>query len=38
MKEIKKFVTKNIKNVQKNQVNNANMHRKNVKYKIKNMI
>ena len=35
--KIKKFVTKNIKDVQKKQMNNANMHRKNIKYEVKNL-
>ena len=38
MKEIKKFVIKNMKDVQEKQLNVVNVHRKNVKYEIKNLI
>ena len=36
--EIRKFVTKNIKNAQKKQVINANEDRKNIKYEVKDFI
>ena len=36
--DIKKFVTENMKNAQKKQMINANEHRKNIKYEIKNLI
>ena len=38
MKEIRKFVTKNMKNASKKQRNNAKKHRKNIKYEIENLI
>ena len=38
MNEIRKFVTENMKNAQKKQVINANEHRKNIKYEVKNLI
>ena len=38
IKEIKKFVIENMKNAQQKQINNANEHRKNIKYKVKNLI
>ena len=38
MNEIRKFVTENMKNAQKKQVINANEHRKNIKYELKNLI
>ena len=38
MIEITKFVTENIKNVQKKQIINANERRKTIKYEIKNLI
>ena len=38
MKNIKKFIIKNIQKIQKQQIKHANRHRKNVKYKIKNLV
>ena len=38
MNEIRKFVTENMKNAQKKQVINANEHRKNIKYEVKNLM
>ena len=36
--EIKKFIIENIKNTLKKQIINANKHRKNIKYKVKNLM
>ena len=38
MKNIREFIIKNIQKVQKQQIKHANRHRKNVKYKIKNLM
>ena len=38
IKEIRKFVTENIKNVQEKQINNVDVYRKNIKYKIKDLM
>ena len=38
MKNIKKFIIKNIQKVQKQQIKYANRHKKNVKYEIKNLM
>ena len=38
MNEIRKFVIENMKNAQKKQVINANEHRKDIKYEVKNLI
>ena len=38
MKNIRKFIIKNIQKVQKQQIKHANRHKKNVKYEIKNLV
>ena len=38
MKNIKKFIIKNIQKIQRQQIKHANKHKKNVKYEIKNLM
>ena len=38
MKNIRKFIIKNIQKVQKQQIKHANRHRKDVKYEVKNLV
>ena len=38
MKNIRKFIIKNIQKVQKQQIKHANRHKKNVKYEVKNLV
>ena len=38
MKNIRKFIIKNIQKIQKQQIKHANRHRKDVKYEVKNLV
>ena len=38
MKNIRKFVTENMKNVEERQLSVVNVHRKNVKYEVENLM